>query len=459
LREALALWRGRPLEDLAFEPALAGDIARLEELRLTVLENRIDADLEAGNGNGLVAELEALIVEYPLRERLRGQLILALYRCGRQAEALEVYRETRRVLADELGLEPSPELRELERAILQQDPALRVSPVSAAVVEDPSLQPSRRRAFVGASVTLLLAGFGTTTAVAVSDRPANPVAEQPTTFITVVDSNTNQTRSHSQTHTGAGQATTATGHSPQQKTTTTKPPALSRSLAIHTPTTSHHAASVPLTQHKRNGTTRDKRPKLIRIADDFGGPELNALTWNSGSSGPGASFMLADGQLVFSIAGDATLDPQYHYAGSGITTNCEFRGNFDARIDFTVLQWPPENGATISLSAQAGNTAVELVQRVTATWDDGYNAWPSGTSTSIQDQSGTLRLARSNGFVLAYYLHDGRWIALGGKLFSGDVQVGVSLDVNQDTWQQQDVSAAVDNFRVTAPGAACPTSS
>src|SRR5262245_1666133 len=155
LGEALGLWRGVPLEDLASEPALAADIARLEELRLSVLENRVDADLEAGNQAGLVGELEALIALYPLRERLRGQLILALYRSGRQAEALEGYRETRRVLADELGLEPSPELRELERAILQQDPAIRTSPVSAAAAVESGVPPGRRRRiFMGAVLAL-----------------------------------------------------------------------------------------------------------------------------------------------------------------------------------------------------------------------------------------------------------------------------------------------------------------
>jgi DNA-binding SARP family transcriptional activator len=178
LREALALWRGSPLADVAFEPSLAGDIARLEELRLTVLENRIDADLESGNEAGLVGELEALIAMHPLRERLRGQLILALYRSGRQAEALEVYRETRRVLADELGLEPSPELRELERAILQQDPALRASPVRAPVAAVPGVRPGRRRRiYIAASLAVLLVGVGAATADALSARPTH--AAQP----------------------------------------------------------------------------------------------------------------------------------------------------------------------------------------------------------------------------------------------------------------------------------------
>jgi DNA-binding SARP family transcriptional activator len=185
LREALGLWRGPPLEDLAFEPALAREIARLEELRLTVLENRIDADLEAGNQAGLVAELEGLIAEYPLRERLRGQLILALYRCGRQAEALEVYRETRRVLADELGLEPSPELRELERAILQHDPALRASPGSTVMVVESGVRPGRRRRlYIGTALALLCAGVGTAASYTLTTRSGHAVSNQATSSTT-----------------------------------------------------------------------------------------------------------------------------------------------------------------------------------------------------------------------------------------------------------------------------------
>jgi DNA-binding SARP family transcriptional activator len=124
LREALALWRGPPLADFAFEPFAQAEIARLEERRLVALEERIDADLALGRHADLVGELESLIATHPLRERPRGQLMLALYRSRRQAEALAVYRHARRTLVDELGIEPSPELQELERAILQQDPSL-----------------------------------------------------------------------------------------------------------------------------------------------------------------------------------------------------------------------------------------------------------------------------------------------------------------------------------------------
>ncbi len=124
LREALDLWRGPPLADLGDEPSVQAEILRLEELRLGTLERRIDADLALGRSTELVGEVRMLVREHPLREQLRGALMQALYGSGRQAEALEVYRETRRLLVDELGIEPSPALHELEQAILRQDPAL-----------------------------------------------------------------------------------------------------------------------------------------------------------------------------------------------------------------------------------------------------------------------------------------------------------------------------------------------
>lgn len=124
LREALALWRGPPLADFVFETFAQVEIRRLEELRLSALEERIEAELELGAGGELVAELESLVEQYPLRERLRGQLMLALYRSGRQADALRCYHETRRVLSDELGIDPSPALKQVYTSILRQESAL-----------------------------------------------------------------------------------------------------------------------------------------------------------------------------------------------------------------------------------------------------------------------------------------------------------------------------------------------
>ena len=126
---ALELWRGPALADFRYEPFAQAEIARLDELRLVCLEERIEADLALGAGGELVGELQRLVGEHPLRERLHGQLMLALYHSGRQAEALEAYREVRELLLEELGLEPAPALGELETAILRHDPALRTAPV------------------------------------------------------------------------------------------------------------------------------------------------------------------------------------------------------------------------------------------------------------------------------------------------------------------------------------------
>ena len=124
LSDAIDLWRGPALADLAYEPPVADEAGRLEELRLTAVEDRIDADLMLGRHTELTPELDALVARHPLRERLRAQQMLALYRAGRQADALRAYADTRRHLLDELGIEPGPGLRQLEQAVLQHDPSL-----------------------------------------------------------------------------------------------------------------------------------------------------------------------------------------------------------------------------------------------------------------------------------------------------------------------------------------------
>jgi predicted ATPase/DNA-binding SARP family transcriptional activator len=127
-REALELWRGPAYEDVRYEAFAQAEVARLEELRLVALEDRIEADLALGRHRDLVSELEALVSEHAIRERLCGQLMLALYRSDRQAAALESFQRARRAMRDELGLEPGPALQELQQAILRHDPALAVEP-------------------------------------------------------------------------------------------------------------------------------------------------------------------------------------------------------------------------------------------------------------------------------------------------------------------------------------------
>lgn len=134
LREAIEMWRGPPLEEFGFDAFAQGEIARLTELRLTLLEERIEADIDAGRAGEVVGELEALVGEHPLRERFREQLMLALYRSGRQAEALDAFQEGRRVLVEELGIDPSPRLQQLHAAILRQEVGL--DPARAAPAQD-----------------------------------------------------------------------------------------------------------------------------------------------------------------------------------------------------------------------------------------------------------------------------------------------------------------------------------
>jgi YVTN family beta-propeller protein len=179
LGEALELWRGPPLQDLQFLPFAQKEVGRLEESHLAVLEARLEADLARGRNGDLVPELESLVAEHPLRERLRAQLMLALYRAGRQADALAAYRDARTVLADELGLEPSAELLALERAILRHEPSLAARiqvPTDAAAAETrdgtaPPLGRSPRKRWIAVATVPLVAILAVTVlAIAKSGR-------------------------------------------------------------------------------------------------------------------------------------------------------------------------------------------------------------------------------------------------------------------------------------------------
>jgi len=154
---ALGLWRGEPLADLAYEPFAQREIARLDEARLATLEDRIEADQMLGHDRDVIGELEGLVALHPHRERLLGQLMLALYRCGRQTDALATYRKGQQALNDELGLEPGPELRALEQRILTHDTTLDGPKVPAREpgrAREPL--PGRGRVLIAAGGALLL---------------------------------------------------------------------------------------------------------------------------------------------------------------------------------------------------------------------------------------------------------------------------------------------------------------
>ena len=203
LLEALALWRGPALADFALDLFALSEIARLEEARISAVEERIEADLGLGRHTELVGELQSLVAAHPLRERLRGRLMLALYRCGRQAEALATYRDARRLLVEELGLEPSQALQALEKAILVQDPTLAVTPVAEGDDLPPGvplapgeLPPLRVRSRVRqhpravlAAFLLLLAG-ATAFAVVELTRGPTPLRSVPVNSLALIDAST-----------------------------------------------------------------------------------------------------------------------------------------------------------------------------------------------------------------------------------------------------------------------------
>ena len=191
LREALNLWRGDPLADLDSVGFVQIERVRLEELRLSAIEERLDADLALGRHAELVAELHALVREYPLRERIRAHLMLALYRSGRQAEALDVYQQGRRLLAEQLGLEPGEGLKRLEHAILEHDPELG-APARGA----PRGAPARRRrpsgrALVATLAIVVLAGIAIGAGVTLMQGGRKAPAVRPDS-LAVIDTHTNR---------------------------------------------------------------------------------------------------------------------------------------------------------------------------------------------------------------------------------------------------------------------------
>ena len=159
--DALSLWRGPPLADFSFERFAQAEIARLEEERLVCLEERIEDDLQAGRHAAVVGELDAFVADHPLRERPRGQLMLALYRSERQAEALEAYQAARHALVEGLGIEPGRQLRELHQAILRQDSALDLNTIAKEEAGAES-----RTAFVGRESELAMLGAALDDAIA-----------------------------------------------------------------------------------------------------------------------------------------------------------------------------------------------------------------------------------------------------------------------------------------------------
>jgi YVTN family beta-propeller protein len=298
--EALRLWRGPALADFAYEPFAQTEIARLEELRLTAVEDVMEAELRNGRDADLVAELEQLVRENPLRERLSAQLMLALYRSGRQTEALEAYQRTRRRLADEAGLEPGPALRELERKILNQDASLGRPPPSAA-----EARPRRRwgLAVVGAvALGVVLAG------VAVMRDSADGLSGIPENAVGAIDPETNAVAAAVPVGIGPGSITAGAGSiwvaNTKDRTLTRIDPrrtAVTGTIALdgRTPTGLAFGAGAIWVAHGLRG-------ELSRVEPQFG-RVTQTISLARGGYATGTGSVAVGSGFVWAAFGDSTL--------------------------------------------------------------------------------------------------------------------------------------------------------
>ena len=220
LRDALSLWRGPPLADFAYDAFAQGEIARLEELRLAAVEEQIDVELALGRHSDVTARLYPLVADHPLRERLRASLMLALYRGGRKADALRVYDEARRMLAEELGLEPSESLRRLHSAVLADDPALAAPPRVPPTSDPPGLARSplplftrRNRVLLGVGGALLLAAALAVALLTVTrDRTSAGIVSVGPNSLVAIDPETNRVVAEIPVGTRPESVTFARGH-------------------------------------------------------------------------------------------------------------------------------------------------------------------------------------------------------------------------------------------------------
>ena len=394
LRDADALWRGDPLAGLDV-PFAAGEAAALEELRLAALEDRIEADLAAGLDADLVPELATLVARHPLRERLRGELILALYRSGRQADALETYQETRRMLDEELGLEPSPALRELERGILRHDPALALdADRDAAAAPARDRRPWRAVALVLAALAVVAAASSAALVVSAGSASSPHAARRQSPFATM------------------------------------------------------SAAALAAARLPSSWTT---------LRDDFSGKRLDLTLWGSNLDGKGASLAVRHGRVELTLAAGGRTGGRYHQISAALFTQCRFNGDFDTRVHFRLLDWPPRNGARAQLSAWIFPASDSDVARSSAPAGEQYDGdMPTTYGYDwTTDRAGTFRVLRRDGRMAAYFRRHGKWIELDSQRAHGQVTVGLQLFAQSSDWAHHTVKVAFDGFRVSAPTMQC----
>ena len=460
LRLALDLWRGPPLADFTYDSWAGSEIQRLEELHVTAIEERIDADLEAGKHTQLIAEIRSLVAEHPLHEGFRRQLILALYRAGRQAEALEAYNAARRMLDEELGLEPSPALRELEGAVLRHDPALE-APVRPSRPAAPVLaQGTRKRglALVAASAALAFAAAAAavwwlehdegrrtvaaaaaaqpqTTPATRSATPREPVRRlPPRVVVRWVQPAKSEQRPIVQSKPAAARPRRSTRPSsgPTTSSTTTEQPV---------------APAVPPRPDP------GPPPPPFRATDEFSDGVPGPFWRAHGSSA--VSPAEREGKLEFAFAADAHAEAAGQWFGGDYESVCRYRGNFDLRVDYELLEWPAGNGMSLQLTI-SHESGFFVLARQSHDWGEQYNSWTrDGNLMPTTDVRGALRLRRRDGIVYSYYREGSAWSLLRTRPAQGPVSILLQAGSTDDFFGDEPVRAAFDNFSISAKSKVC----
>ena len=461
--EALALWRDLPLAEFAYEPWAGSEVGRLEELRLLVLEERIEADLAAGMHGELVGELRSLVTEHPLRETLRRHLIVALYRCGRQAEALEAYRDTRRMLNDELGLEPTPALRELEGAVLRQDPELD----APTPVRSSAHHGNPRRGVLVAVAAAALGFAGAASAVLVMQRDDAELAAaplvRPTTMSTPVPEkpiarpNSILIRDRTKPNPTRPRPKTGVPTDSQAGRPAASPPATPASAPPRppsaTPTRSLTARSQP---RKERSQPVPPIPTETRIEDDFDDGVINRTIWQRSASN-GVTVEEVNGRLEIAIAPTAVAEGDYDVISGSLGTNCRFLGDFDVRVDFELLEWPAANGVIGQLTSWYNAYAATVGRFSNNLGSEEYAGWfPGATNSPATDhREGTLRIVRHGTLSVAQYRVSGRWHSVVSARVTGAPIIGLQLMSKDDWFADKPVRIAFDNFVLRAEQPVC----
>lgn len=457
LREAEELWSGEPLAGID-APFVAGEAAALHELRVGALEERLAADLERGCAAELIPQIALLVEQEPLRERLRMQQILALYRAGRQADALAAYRAARTILDEELGLEPSPALRDLERAVLQQDPALELVPAAHSEAQPP--RRSRRLVLNAAFVLIAVSGSAAAFLIAHSSgggqpttraAPVAPVVPRRIRTTHAVVSHRTRRRKR---------PVTRHQHVTVMHRTTTAP-----LVVVHRKTPAPRKQVTTTTVARRRTTPVTTTAPVVRtpatISDNFDGTQIDPTIWYQIATGSGWTLTEKNGYVEFAFGADAQPGGAYNRIGGHLGSQCKFPTDFDARVDFNLPAWPAKNGVVISLWAFLSNVGYAAWRQSSPQWGElvgSYTAPGVAGGVQLADTTGSLRLARKNGVLTAYFLHKGSWDAVTSSHEAGLATVAIGADAGSD-FAGQPVVVDLSNFTVTGDDPVCPPGS